>query len=52
MSEFIVTLDDMKSLKNSTIDGNTGHFDNVIDLAGSEGFGDNIKPQLFYSSSR
>ena len=34
------------------IDGNTGHFDEEIDLAGSEGFGDNIKPQLFYSSSR
>ena len=42
MSEFdifvssmsIITLDHMKSLKNSTLDGNTGHFDNVIDLAG------------------
>ena len=45
----IITLDHMKSLENSTLDGNTGHFDNVIDLVGSEGFGDNIKPQLFYS---
>ena len=35
----IFTLDQMKSLKNITLDGNTGHFDNVIDLAGSEGFG-------------
>ena len=47
MSEFdifvssmgIITLDHMKSLKNITLDGNTGHFDEEIDLAGSEGFG-------------
>ena len=42
MSEFdifvssmsIITLDHMKSLKNITLDGNTGHFDEEIDLAG------------------
>ena len=45
----IITLDHMKSLENSTLDGNTGHSDNVIDLVGSEGFGENIKPQVFYS---
>ena len=28
----------------------TGHFDEEIDFAGSEDFGDNIKPQLFFSS--
>ena len=32
----IITLDHMKSLENSTLDGNPGHFDNVIDLVGSE----------------
>ena len=30
----IDTLDHMKSLKNITLDGNTGHFDEEIDLAG------------------
>ena len=49
-SKSIATLDHMKSLKYITLDGNTGHFDEVIDLAGSEGFGDNIKPQLICSS--
>ena len=48
----IATLDHMKSLMNITLDGNTGHFDEEIDLAGSKGFGDNIKPQLIFSSSR
>ena len=48
----IITLDHMKSLKNITLDGNTGHFDEEIDLAGSESFGDNIQPQLIFSSSR
>ena len=37
------------NLKSNTLDGNTGHFDEEIDLAGSEGFGD-IKPQLIFSS--
>ena len=45
-STSIITLDHMKSLENSTLDGNTGHFDTVIDLVGSEGFGDNIKPSI------
>ena len=39
----------MKKLKNNTFVGNTGHFDNEVDLAGSEGFEgtevDHIKPQ-------
>ena len=43
-------------LKNSAFVGNTGHFDNEIDLAGSEGLEgmelDNIKPQQIVSSSR
>ena len=30
----IATLDHMKSLMNITLDGNTGHFDEEIDLAG------------------
>ena len=46
----IATLDHMKSLKNITLDGNTGYFDEEIDLAGSESIGDNIKPQLIFSS--
>ena len=29
-----ITLDHMKKLKNNTLVGNTGHFDNEIDLAG------------------
>ena len=33
----IITLDHMKKLKNNAFVGNTGHFDNEIDLAGSEG---------------
>ena len=57
MSEFdifvsslsIFTLDHMKNLKINTLDGNTRHFDNELDLAGSEGFEgtqvDHIKPQ-------
>ena len=30
------TFDHMKKLKNNTFVGNTGHFDNEMDLAGSE----------------
>ena len=35
-SKSIATLDHMKSLKYITLDGNTGHFDEEIDLAGSD----------------
>ena len=38
ISSFI--LDNIKKLKNSAFVGNTGHFDNEIDFAVSEGFGD------------
>ena len=31
-SLFFITLDQMKSLKNITLDENTGHFDEEIDL--------------------
>ena len=34
----IFTLDHMKNLENTTLDGNTGHFHEEIDLAGSECF--------------
>ena len=48
-STSIITFDHMKKLKNNTFVGNTGHFDNEVDLAGSEGFEgtevDHIKPQ-------
>ena len=30
----IITLDDMKKMKNNAIVGNIGHFDNEIDMAG------------------
>ena len=32
-SKSIATLDHVKSFKNITLDGNTGHFDEEIDLA-------------------
>ena len=35
-SKSTITLDHMKKLKNNTFVGNTRHFDNEIDLAGSE----------------
>ena len=45
----ISIFDHMKKLKNNALVGNTGHFDNEIDLAGWEGLEgmkvDNIKPQ-------
>ena len=49
-STSIITFDHMKKLKNNTFVGNTAHFDNEINLAGSEGFqghgrSDHIKPQ-------
>ena len=42
-STSFITLDHKKLLKNSTFVGNTGHFDNEVDFAGSEGL--DIKPQ-------
>ena len=33
----IITLDHMKKLNEITLVGNTGHFDNEIDVAGSRG---------------
>ena len=45
----IITLDHMNKLKYNTFVGNTGHFDNEVDMAGSEGFEgtevDHIKPK-------
>ena len=45
----IITLDHVKKLKNNAFVGNTGHFDDEIGLADSEGLEgmkvDNIKPQ-------
>ena len=50
-STSFITLDHKKKLKNSTFVGNTGHFDNEVDFAGSEGFEGtevyHIKPQKF-----
>ena len=46
------TLDHMEKLKYSAFVVNSGHFGNEFDLAGSEGFGDNSKPQSIFSSSR
>merc|ERR1719388_521975 len=47
---FILTLENMKKMKNNAIVGNIGHFDNEIDMAGLEGFPgikvENIKPQV------
>ena len=40
---YFITVDHKKLLKNSTFVGNTGHFDNEVDFAGSEGL--DIKPQ-------
>merc|ERR1712177_175724 len=46
----IITLEHMKKMKKNDIDGNIGHFDNEIDMAGLEGFEgikvENIKPQV------
>merc|ERR1712014_400356 len=46
----IITLADMKKMKNNAIVGNIGHFDNEIDMAGLEGAEgikiENIKPQV------
>merc|ERR1739848_734714 len=46
----IITVEDMKKMKNNAIVGNIGHFDNEIDMAGLEnGTGikcENIKPQV------
>merc|ERR1711943_86141 len=46
----IITLADMKKMKNNAIVGNIGHFDNEIDMAGLEGTKgikiENIKPQV------
>ena len=33
----VISLDHMKMIKNNAIVGSTGHFDNEIDLDGSEG---------------
>ena len=45
----IIALDHKKNLNNNTFVGNTGHFDNEIDFARTEGFEDtevdHIKPQ-------
>ena len=45
----IITLEHMKKLKNNTFVANTGHFENEIDFAGSDGL--DIKPQKITSSS-
>merc|ERR1711990_546438 len=46
----IITLADMKKMKNNAIVGNIGHFDNEIDMAGLEGTEgikvENVKPQV------
>jgi len=46
----IVTLENMKKMKNNAIVGNIGHFDNEIQMAELEGFPgikvENIKPQV------
>ena len=47
-STSIVTLDHKKKLKNNAFVGNTGHFDNEIDFAGTKGL--DIKPQNIVSS--
>ena len=50
----IIALDHKKKLNHNTFVGNTGHFDNEIDFARTEGFGgtevDHIKPQKIVSS--
>ena len=44
----IITLDDMKKMKNNAIVGNIGHFDNEIDMAGLNSYKGvekvNVKP--------
>merc|ERR1712124_83202 len=46
----IITLENMKKMKNNAIVGNIGHFDNEIDMAGLEGMAgvtvESIKPQV------
>merc|ERR1712050_190849 len=46
----IITVNDMKKMKNNAIVGNIGHFDNEIDMEGLEAFPgikvENIKPQV------
>merc|ERR1712137_196528 len=46
----IITLENMKKMKNNAIVGNIGHFDNEIEMAELEGFPgikvENIKPQV------
>merc|ERR1711948_205286 len=46
----IITLEQMKKMKNNAIVGNIGHFDNEIEMAELEGFPgikvENIKPQV------
>merc|ERR1712146_159474 len=46
----IITLENMKKMKNNAIVGNIGHFDNEIQMAELEGFPgikvENIKPQV------
>ena len=49
-STSFITLDHKKLLKNSTFVGNTGHFDNEVDFAGSEGL--DIKPLKFAPAFR
>ena len=44
----ISTLDHLKKLKNNAFVGNTGHFDNEIDLAGSEGL-EGMKAVSFFA---
>ena len=51
----IIALDHMNKLKNTAFVGNTGHFDNEINLSGSKGLDgmkvDDIELQKFFSSS-
>ena len=50
----LFTLDHKKKLKKTTFVGNTGHFDDEFDFAGTKGFEgtevDHIKPQKSFSS--
>ena len=51
----VISTSHMKMMKNSALVGNTGHFGNKIDFAGSEGLEGmkvaNTKPQKIVSSS-
>ena len=51
----VISLDHTKMMKKNAKVGSTGHWDNEIDLAGSEGLEGikihNIKPQEMFSSS-